>query len=96
MRISEDEVKHIAKLSRLQFDENGVKEMAGHLSTVLGYFEMLDSVDTSLVPPTAHILDKVNVLREDEPQERPFDREQLLKNAPESDGEAYIVPRVLE
>lgn len=96
MRITEKEVKHIAALSRLKFDGDGMKEMAAHLSTVLEYFEMLDSVDTAQVKPTAHILDKVNVLREDTAREKAFDREELLKNAPLAQDGAYIVDKVLE
>ena len=48
-----------------------------------------------MLPPTAHILDTVNVLREDTVRP-PMDRDALLRNAPETDGAAYIVPRVLE
>lgn len=96
MRITDEEVKHIARLSRLEFDEEGRKQMAEHMGAVLDYFKMLDSVDTSAVAPTAHILDKVNVLREDVAVcDRPS-RETLLQNAPETEDGAYVVPRVLE
>ncbi len=95
MKITGDEVAHIAELSRLEFDAAETEQMREHLETVLEHFEMLDSVDTSALSPTAHILDTVNVLRPDEAAE-PFDRDRLLANAPETDGESYIVPRVLE
>ena len=47
------------------------------------------------VPPTAHILPYTNVLRDDVPGDS-TDRAELLANAPETDGEAYIVKRVVE
>lgn len=95
MKISTEEVKHIAALSRLEFDDKALREMGGHLEQVLGYFETLDAADTSDVPPTAHILSAVNVLRDDV-AETPMERDKLLANAPETDGEGYIVPRVIE
>ena len=95
MKITDNEVRHIADLSRLAFTDEQAADMAGHLQTVLEHFEMLDSVDTSMLPPTAHILDAVNVLRPDAVVP-PMDRDKLLANAPETDGESYIVPKVLE
>lgn len=95
MKISREEVLHIAELSRLEFGEKELRQMGEHLESVLSHFEMLDSVNTDAVSPTAHILSAVNVLREDEAKE-PMSRNELLKNAPETDGSAYIVPKVLE
>lgn len=95
MKITREEVAHIAALSRLAFTPEETEAMRSHLESVLGHFERLDSVDTSVLPPTAHILDTVNVLREDAVRP-PMDRDALLRNAPETDGAAYIVPRVLE
>ena len=93
--ISDEEVQHIAALSALKLSEEELKSMKKHLSSVLEYFKTLDGVDVSDVPPTAHILPFVNVLRSDEPGEStPTD--ELMRNAPESDGGAYIVPRVVE
>ncbi len=94
-KITEKEVNHIAKLSKLSFTSDETTEMLGHLSKVLEYFETLDSVDTTKIAPTAHIIDKVNVLREDVKKES-FDCEELIKNAPVSSGNTYVVPRVVE
>lgn len=95
MKISREEILHIAELSRLSFTDEELDELGEQLGNVLERFRQLDAVDVSDVPPTAHILDFVNVLREDEARS-PMSKEELLKNAPESDGSAYIVPRVLE
>lgn len=95
MKILREEVLHIAELSRLSFSENELEAMGSHLDGLLEQLEKLDSVDTSIVAPTAHILEAVNVLREDEVSPS-FDRELLLKNAPETSDGCYVVPRVVE
>ncbi|MCH5162347.1 MAG: Asp-tRNA(Asn)/Glu-tRNA(Gln) amidotransferase subunit GatC [Clostridiales bacterium] len=93
--ISTEEVKHIASLSRLEFSDEECGAMREHLKNVLGYFETLDGVDVSSVPPTAHVLSMVNVLREDVVKPS-VDNDKLLKNAPAADDGAYVVPRVVE
>lgn len=93
--ITTEEVKHIAELSRLEFTPEEYEDMREHLQKQIKYFEILDSVDISGVPPTAHILDAVNVLREDAVYPS-MPNDALLENAPESDGGAYVVPRVVE
>ena len=95
MKIDKQEVLHLAQLSRLNFTEEELERIGDHLDNVIQTFKGLELVDVSAVPPTAHILDYVNVLREDVAGES-TDRELLLSNAPDSDGEAYIVPQVLE
>lgn len=93
--ITTDEVKHIADLSKLELSDSELSAMRGHLQKMLGYFETLDSVDVSDVPPTAHILSAVNVLRDDVVAPS-MENSELLKNAPEAEDGAYIVPRVVE
>lgn len=95
MKITQEEIMHIATLSRIRFTDEELKAMDGHLSKILESFETLDLADTSDVPPTAHILPFVNVLRDDKAA-APMDRDKLLAAAPETDGAAYIVPRVVE
>ena len=73
--------------------------MRAHLQKQVANFEILDSVDISDVPPTAHILQAVNVLRDD--VVRPsFANASLLAGAPDKSGdvgeEAYVVPRVVD
>ena len=94
-RITDEEVKHIAALSALKLSDDEIEGMKKHLNAVLEYFETLDGIEVSSVPPTAHIVDAVNVLRADEPSDS-LPTEKLMKSAPETDGTAYIVPRVVE
>jgi len=59
------------------------------------YVEMLSDLDVSDVEPTAHAVERVNVIRED-CSERIFTREEMLVNAPATiDGELIKVPQVL-
>ncbi|MFR6641740.1 MAG: Asp-tRNA(Asn)/Glu-tRNA(Gln) amidotransferase subunit GatC [Christensenellales bacterium] len=95
MKISREEIDHLATLSRLRFSGAEVEEIGTHLDNIIERFKELEKVDVSSVPPTAHILPFTNVLREDEAKESTA-RETLLSNAPETDGETYIVPRVVE
>lgn len=95
MKISKEEIDHLATLSRLRFTGDEIEEIGNHLDNIIERFKELDKADISDVPPTAHILPFTNVLREDEVKPS-TDRAKLLSNAPETDGEAYIVPRVVE
>lgn len=94
-KVDKKEVEHIALLSRLRFSESEKAEMAEHLTNVLGHFKTLDNVNTDSLEPMAHLLNKVNVLREDK-AEVITPRDVLLANAPESDDGCYVVPKVLE
>lgn len=95
MEITKDIIKHTAKLSRIDFTDEEEEALEKHFASVLGWVETLNEFDASSVPATAHILDTVNVLREDVPGE-PFGREKLLSCAPDRDENSYIVPKVVE
>jgi aspartyl-tRNA(Asn)/glutamyl-tRNA(Gln) amidotransferase subunit C len=65
MSLSHEQVQQIAALARLSLTEEEVALYAGQLSKVLDYFETLQAVDTSHIPPTASVLPLTNVLRPD-------------------------------
>ena len=92
--ISEAEVRHVAKLSRLKLSEQQVAYFASSLSHVLGYVSKLDELDVEHVEPMAHPTDMTNHFREDEPTQ-PLSLEQVLANAPEADPPFFKVPKVL-
>lgn len=94
MRVSIDQVRYVARLARLSFSPDQERRVASDLSAVLDYMQQLDELDTSDVPPMAHVLDRVDVFRPDRVDER-MDREQALSNAPDSDGTYFRVPRIL-
>ena len=94
MAISIEEVRYIAKLARLQFTEEEEKVLAKDLSKVLDYMAKLNEVDTTDVPPMTHVLDLAGVTRPDKMQSR-MTQEEALRNAPESDGTFFRVPKVI-
>lgn len=93
--ISREEVVRVVALARLSVDEDGLERMAGELGAILEYVDTLSRVDTSDVPPTAHVLPLVTPMREDVPEE-PLDPELAVANAPERSGTAFVVPKVIE
>ena len=94
MAITKDEVRYIARLARLEFSDEEEDILAGDLSKVLDYMAKLNEVDTSEVPPMTHVQDLAGVTRPDEEQSRTT-QEEALRNAPESDGTYFRVPKVI-
>jgi aspartyl-tRNA(Asn)/glutamyl-tRNA(Gln) amidotransferase subunit C len=95
MKISRDEVKHVANLARLRFDEGELEKFTDQLNAILTYIDKLNELDTSEVEPTYHVLDLVNVFREDQVQPS-LPREAALANAPEHADGFFQVPRIIE
>jgi len=95
MKLSREEVLHIARLARLGINEAEVEKFREQLSNILENFEALKKVDTTDVPPTAQSIDLQSVMREDEvaPSFLPAD---ILANAPHREGEFFRVKAVLE
>jgi aspartyl-tRNA(Asn)/glutamyl-tRNA(Gln) amidotransferase subunit C len=93
-KISIDDVHHVAKLARLALDESRLRKFAGQLEHILEYVDKISQLDTTGVEPMAHALPLQNVLREDvvEPS---LPIEQVLQNAPETDGPFFKVPKII-
>ncbi len=94
MAISKDEVRHIAKLARLEFTEAEEEVLSDDMSRILDYMDMLNELDTSEIEPMTHVLDLAHVVRADSVEKR-ISREDALKNAPDTDGEYFRVPKVI-
>lgn len=93
--IQQDDVRHIAKLARLQLEEQELALYTDQLGRILGFFDQLAQIDTAGVPVTAHPLPVTNAFRED--VVRPsLPLEKVLANAPEREGDAFRVPKILE
>lgn len=95
MAVSIDEVRHIARLARLEFDADGEQRLAREMTAILEYMEMLEELDTTDIEPMSHVLDLTNVARPDVARQR-ISRDEALANAPETDGEFFRVPKVIE
>lgn len=94
-RISEEQVKHVAHLARLAITEDEVKRFTGQLDAIIGFAEQLNELDTSSVDATSHVLDMMNVMREDKPGTG-LPREDVLKNAPDHKDGQVRVPSILD
>ena len=95
MKLSREEVLHIARLARLGVSDEDVERAREQLSNILENFELLQAVDTDDVPPTAQSVSLSNVLREDE-ECASFPREDILANAPQKEDDSFRVRAVLE
>ena len=94
-KISSQDVEHVARLARLELSPAEQERMRSQLDAILGYVAKLGEVDTTGVPPTAHVLDLANVMREDEV--RPcYPAGAMLANAPDPEDEQFRVPKILE
>ncbi len=94
-RITGQEVERVAALARLELSSQEVRRMTSDLDAILDYVEQLRGVDTAEVPPTSHVVSRPTPLRADE--EAPgLAPEQALANAPQREGSAFVVPKVLE
>lgn len=92
--LDQNELAHVARLARLDMDAAELSRMAERLAAILRYAAKLDEVDVTGVAPTTHTLDAVNALRDDEVMPS-LPREAALKNAPEQNGAAFVVPKII-
>jgi aspartyl-tRNA(Asn)/glutamyl-tRNA(Gln) amidotransferase subunit C len=95
MRLTLDEVRHVAELAKLHLTEEEVAQYAEQLSAILDHAASLQSVDTSNIPPTPYVLPLENVLRDDEPLPG-LTNDQALANAPDSADGFFRVRAVFE
>jgi aspartyl-tRNA(Asn)/glutamyl-tRNA(Gln) amidotransferase subunit C len=93
-RITPEQVRDVARLSRLTVDDRTLPRLTAQLESILHYVAKVGEVDVTGVEPMAHALPLRNVLREDQP-EPALPLEKVLQNAPETDGPFFKVPKVL-
>lgn len=89
--IDRDQVIHVARLARLRLSEEEIERMAPELSKILGHVETMNKLDLEGVEPTSHVVDLVNVLREDVPRPS-LPREKALEQAPDAVPGGFRVP----
>ena len=94
MKITVEEVEHVAELARLEVGPEEIQNLTEQMNRILLYMEKLNELDTKGVAATSHVIELVNVFREDS-VEKSLPREQTLKNAPEATDSEFIVPRVI-
>ena len=92
--LSKEDVLKIAKLSKLEFQEDEIEKFQTDLNKILEHMEILNNVDTTGVEPLFNVLDLKDRLRKDEVQSVDIKKE-LLKNAPNKDDDFIIVPKIV-
>jgi aspartyl-tRNA(Asn)/glutamyl-tRNA(Gln) amidotransferase subunit C len=95
MKLSREEVLHIARLARVALTEAEITRLSEQLSNLLEHFEVLQRVDTTGVPPTAQSVALQSVMREDVVAPS-LPAEDVLANAPRREGDCFRVRAVLE
>ena len=93
--ISDDDVRHVAKLARLHLEPDEISRMTVELAKILDHIDKMGELgaDMTGVEPTAHVLDLANVTRPD--KERPgVASDEALRNAPEVSDDCFRVPRM--
>ncbi|HMA67765.1 MAG TPA: Asp-tRNA(Asn)/Glu-tRNA(Gln) amidotransferase subunit GatC [Desulfosalsimonadaceae bacterium] len=95
MKISREEVLHVAHLARLNIGDGEIDPLCGQLGSILEYVEKLSGIDTSAVAPTAHAMEMANAFRKDETG-RHLENQQALANGPDAEAGHFIVPKVIE
>lgn len=93
--LTEDEIRKVALLARLNLSEEDVAVLGPQLSQLLDYVAILNQADTEDVEPMAHAVEQTNVFRDDIPKP-PQSREDALANAPKTDGKYFLVPAILD
>ncbi len=95
MKVTDQDVKIVASLSRLNIDGEETKEVIAQLDKFLTYVENLQEIDTSKIEPTTYAVPMQNVFRADKVKPS-LERDLALSNAPLKDDGYFKVPRVLE
>ncbi|MEX0659037.1 MAG: Asp-tRNA(Asn)/Glu-tRNA(Gln) amidotransferase subunit GatC [Egibacteraceae bacterium] len=93
--LTDEDVRHVARLARVDLTDAEVASLRGELTEILGYAEQVGAVATADVPPTGHPSRLTNVLRDDEPRPSlpPAD---VLAPAPHAEDGRFRVPRIIE
>ncbi len=95
MSIDKATVANIARLARIHIAEEKRAGLAGELSNILGWVEQLGEVDTDNVAPMTSVVDIRLPEREDVITDGDC-RDDILANAPATDGGFFVVPKVVE
>lgn len=95
MKIDDTLITYLEGLSCLTLSDDEKDRLKGDLDKILSGMARLGELDTSGVPERSHPFDHVNAFREDE-TDASFDRELILKNAPDRNDEMFIAPKTVE
>ena len=95
MSISEEQIRHVANLAKLEFLPEELHQFSKTFGNIIDMVEQLNEVDATGVPFTSHVVDAINVLREDVALPG-MDRKELMKNVPKEEKGFIKVPAILD
>ena len=95
MSIDKNQVKKVAKLSKISLDDSKLESLSKDLASILNFVEQLNKLDTKKIEPLTSIVDKTLEHRNDKINDGNI-KDQILKNSPDKNEEFFIVPKVVE
>ena len=95
MSIEKNQVKKVAKLSRISLDESKVESLSKDLNSIINFVEQLNKLDTKDTKPLSSVIDKTLKPRNDKVDDGKI-KSQILKNSPNKNEDFFIVPKVIE
>ena len=95
MPIDKNQVKKVAKLSRISLDDSKLESLSKDLVSILNFVEQLNKLDTNEIKPLTSIIDKSLDTRDDAVSDGQI-KDQILKNSPEKNEDFFIVPKVID
>lgn len=95
MSVSKDDVRKVARLSRIAVTEDHVEELAGELNSILGWIDQLNEVDVEGVEPMTSVVETTLPMREDVVTDGNI-QDQVLANAPRTEDGFFVVPKAVE
>ncbi len=95
MSIDKNQVKKVAKLSRISLEDSKLESLSKDLDSILNFVEQLNKLDTKKIEPLTSIVDKTLEPRNDKINDGKI-KDQILKNSPDKNEEFFIVPKVVE
>ena len=93
-KITNEEVKKVAHLARLELNDNEISNHAEQLEKILEYIEQLESIDTDDTPCTTRAIEVTNVFRKDEKKSSDCN-EELLELGPSREDQYFKVPKII-
>jgi aspartyl-tRNA(Asn)/glutamyl-tRNA(Gln) amidotransferase subunit C len=94
MKITREEVQHVADLAHLEMGEADIERFAEQIGQILAYVDTLNQVDTAGVPGTSHAISLTNAFRDDV-ETVAMERDRVLSNAPQKEDGNFVVPKVV-
>ena len=95
MKINQNVISKLARLSKLKFNEDEMKLISNDLSKMLEFINQLQDLDTEGIDPLIHVNEEINNWREDQAQGM-ISQEEALSNSPVKDGTYFKLPKVLD